>query len=83
MDEVKAHLEGYTDEKRERICHLKSALEDQLKDIVELDKASNGLLSEAETHAKDLDGEIEESAEFKADLKSVLNKNQCRFVEGA
>ena len=74
MDEARGHLQEYTNEKRAQICHLKSALEDQLKDILELDKAINSLLSEAETDAKDLDAEIEESAEFKAELKSVLSE---------
>ena len=70
LDEVKTHLEGDVEEKRERICLLKCALEDQLKDITELDKAINGLLSEAEMDARELDAEIEESA----NLKRVSNQ---------
>ena len=75
MDKARGHLEEYTNEKRARICHLKTALEDQLKDVGELDKVINSLLSEAEIDAKNLVAEIEESAEFKAELKSVWSKS--------
>ena len=49
-------------------------LEDHLADIVELDKTINKLLSESESNAKDLDVEIEDLAEFQAELKSILNR---------